>query len=137
MWLLIGLLAGCGSGGDGEGRSGADKPESAGREGVNFAAVRASDGIGWDALAYGVLRADSNTGCIWLEDEEGQPARQLLLEGDYEVAFENEPVTVLRGGEVVAEVGQQVQVGGGNSPTTLGVAGCPVSVGIWLGRFSP
>jgi hypothetical protein len=56
--------------------------------------VRAGDDIGMEALVYGVLRADGNSGCIWLEDEQGSARHQLLLTGDYEVVFEDEPVTV-------------------------------------------
>lgn len=112
-----------------------ETPEVAAGEGVNFAAVRPGSGEGMDALAHGVLRANSGTGCIWLEGDDGQPIGQLLLQGDYEVVFEDEPVIVRRDGEVVAEVGQQVQVAGGYSQATAGVEGCPVSTGVWLGRF--
>lgn len=104
-------------------------------EGVNHAAVRPGSEVGEDALTYGVLRADSGTGCIWLEGADGQASNQLLLQGDYEVVFEDEPVTVRRDGEVVAEVGRQVEVAGGYSHNTAGVEGCPVRTVVWLGRF--
>lgn len=104
-------------------------------EGVNHAAVRPGGEGGEDALTSGVLRADSGTGCIWLEGADGQASNQLLLQGDYEVVYEDEAVTIRRDGEVVAEVGQHVEVAGGYSDKTADVQGCPVSTVVWLGRF--
>jgi hypothetical protein len=111
-------------------------PGLAPEEAVARAAVRPGDGSSRDqALASGVLRADPSTGCLWLEQEEGSGGSQLLLVGDdYRVNFSADPPEVLDGDDVVARVGEQVEVGGG-AGTVGGVPGCPFEGPIFFGYF--
>lgn len=89
-----------------------------------------------DALAFGTLRADAATGCLWLEGPDGEPTGELLLQGDsYRVDFAASPAAVLDGDELVARVGDKVEVGGGSTDEFSGVEGCPVHGGIFLGHF--
>lgn len=88
------------------------------------------------AALPGTLRADRKTGCLWLEGEAGKPTAQLLLQGDsYRVDFSDSPPTVRDGDDVVATVGQQVEVGGGHTARVQGVEGCPVGASTFLGYF--
>lgn len=89
-----------------------------------------------EASAFGTLRADAATGCLWLEGAGGAPTVQLLLQGDsYRVDFTQSPAAVLDGDKVVARAGADVQVGGGSTDEDSGVEGCPVSRGVFLGYF--
>ena len=122
------LLAGCG---------GADV--GAAEPSVDRAAVRPApaDGVWYEAQAVGVLRADPVTGCLWIEAPDGTFELPLLLQGDsYRVDFDASPAAVLDGDTVVAKVGEQIDVGGGNAdPAEAGVDGCPVTGHIFLGYF--
>lgn len=132
-WLIVPAvsmaLAGCGT---------FDGPEDPGAEpmaGIDRAAVRpAGDGRN-EALASGILRADPKSGCLWLEQPDGSVGAQLLLQGEeYRVDFSDEPATVREDGEVVAKVGDRVEVGGGFGAGP-GVPGCSVSAPAFLGYF--
>jgi len=126
--LLVPLvLAGCG-GLD----VGADEPS------VDRAAVRPVPANGgMEARAVGVLRADPVTGCLWIETPDAPGEMPLLLQGDsYRVDVDASPAAVLDGDTVVAKVGEQIDVGGGNAdPAEAGVEGCPVMGTIFLGYF--
>ena len=122
------LLAGCG-----RADVGAAEPS------VDRAAVRPdpADGVWREAQAVGVLRADPVTGCLWIEAPDAPGGMPLLLQGDsYRVDFDASPAAVLDGDTVVAKVGDQIDVGGGNAgPAEAGVEGCPVTGHIFLGSF--
>lgn len=103
---------------------------------VSRAAVRDGGVSRMLAGFHGTLRADPESGCLWLEGESGQPTAQLLLQGDsYRVDFSDYPATVRNGDAVVATVGQQVDGGGGYTTRVQGVAGCPVDASTFLGYF--
>ena len=91
-----------------------------------------------DGLIRGTLRADPSTGCLWLEEQGGEPLTQLLIQGDYRVDFSQAPVTVLDGETVAARVGERVNVGGGFvAPGQVEVVqGCPAMTSAWLGYFA-
>jgi hypothetical protein len=116
---------------------GESPPSGSASDDVSRAAVRSSNGINMLALKMGVLRADAESGCLWLEGETGEPTGQLLLQGDsYSVNFADSPPTVRDGDEVVAAVGEQVQVGGGYTDRVQVVPNCPAGGGRgFLGRF--
>lgn len=123
-------LSGCGGGG--ETLAASTEPPSE-RE---TAAVRPAGEFRMQALGRGTLRADPDTGCLWLETEAGKPTKQLLLQGEsYRVDFSTSPVSILDGETVVARVGEQVEVGGGFTERVQGVEGCPVTAGTYLGYF--
>lgn len=123
---LLALLAACAA-------AGADGSPAS--DDVSRAAVRDGGDIRRLAAASGTLRADPNTGCLWLEREDGKPTAQLLLQGeDYKVDFSQSPATVLAGDTVVATVGKRVEVGGGYTKRVEGVERCPVA-GTFLGYF--
>lgn len=129
-FLLAFLLPLTACGGDGS------PTASTSATGVERAAVRPA-GDGRDqALATGVLRADPNSGCLWLEQPDGSVGAQLLLYGnEYRVDFSSVPASIRDGDDVVARVGQPVEVGGGFGSTDDGVAGCPVAPPSFLGYF--
>jgi hypothetical protein len=88
------------------------------------------------AAFFGTLRADPKSGCLWLEGDSGNPTAQLLLQGNsYRVEFSDSPATVRNGDDVVATVGQRVEVGGGFTDSVKGVEGCPAAAGTVLGYF--
>jgi hypothetical protein len=100
------------------------------------AAVRPAGEVRMLALGTGTLRADPDTGCLWLETEAGKPTRQLLLQGEsYRVDFSTSPASIRDGETVVARVGERVEVGGGFTERVRGVEGCPVTAGTFLGYF--
>ena len=106
---------------------------------LSRAAVRPApaDGVYEEALATGVLRADPATGCLWLEDQDGAPTVQLLLQGDaYRVDLAAAPMAVLDGEIVVALVGDRIEVGGGFTDRESGVEGCPVRPSVFVGYFT-
>lgn len=108
-------------------------PESS--NAVERAAVRPAEEAREEALAGGVLRADPESGCLWLEQPDGSVGSQLLLYGEeYRVDFSTSPASVRDGDDVVARIGEQVEVGGG-SRADDGVAGCPVPAPSFLGYF--
>ena len=103
--------------------------------GVERAAVRPAGDGREEALASGVLRADPESGCLWLEQPDGSVGPQLLLYGEeYRVDFSTEPASIRDEDDVVARVGERVEVGGGFGADD-GVAGCPVSAPSFLGYF--
>ena len=125
--LLTGLcLLGC----SGENRA----SEPADAAGPERAAVRPATDSYDQAMALGVLRADPQSGCLWLEQAGGSVGVELLLYGEqYRVDFSTDPPSVLDGERVVARVGESVEVGGGMGPG--GVTGCPVQAPSFLGYF--
>lgn len=86
-----------------------------------------------EALILGTLRAESSTGCLWLEGEGGEQLTQLLLQGDYRVDFSQDPAAVFDGDSVAARVGDRVDVAGGFTEPVDGVEGCPATAATWLG----
>lgn len=103
---------------------------------VAEAAVRPAGEARMEALAQGVLRADAESGCLWLEHEDGRPAAELLLHGEsYRVDFSAAPASVLDGGTVVARAGELVEVTGGFTDRVEGVEGCPADADTFLGGF--
>lgn len=103
--------------------------------GIERAAVRPAGDGREEALASGVLRADPKSGCLWLEQPDGSVGAQLLLYGEeYRVDFSTKPASIRDGDDVVARVGEQVEVGGGFG-TDDGVTDCPVSAPSFLGYF--
>lgn len=124
------VLSGCGGGGESLAVSAQPSSE---RE---TAAVRPAGEFRMQALGMGTLRADPETGCLWLETEAGKPTKQLLLQGEsYRVDFSVSPAAILDGETVVARVGERVEVGGGFTQRVQGVTGCPVTAGTYLGYF--
>lgn len=110
--------------------------QTADKAGVSRAAVRPAPANGSyeEALANGVLRADSATGCLWLEQSDGGINTQLLLQGEhYSVDFGASPAAVLAGDTVVARIGDRVEVVGGLNDRDAGVEGCPVPPPVYLG----
>lgn len=103
---------------------------------VEQAAVRPGSPVRHQALAFGVLRADSDTGCLWLEGPDGNASAQLLLQGEsYSVDFDTSPAVVMDGNLIVARVGDHVRVGGGSTDKSAPVPGCPVTAPTFLGYF--
>lgn len=103
---------------------------------ITRAAVRPGGGVLMQAQARGTLRADPATGCLWLELESGTTSPQLLLQGAaYWVDFSTNPPVIMYGDDIVATVGEVVEVGGGYSELVQGVAGCPATGGTFLGYF--
>lgn len=114
------------------------RPKSADTAGVSRAAVlpASADGSHQEALAKGLLRADTASGCLWLEQPDGGSRTQLLLQGEaYSVDFGASPAAVLDGSTIVARVGDEVQAGGGLSDDEAGVDGCPVPPPVYVGYF--
>ena len=76
------------------------------------------------------------SGCLWLEQPDNAIRIQLLLAGgEYRVDFSDDPPTVRDDGDVVAQVGERVEVGGGFPATDDGVRDCPVQTPAFLGHF--
>ena len=91
--------------------------------GVDRAAVRPADDGREEAEATGVLRAEPESGCLWLEQTDCQVGAQLLLDGNqYWMDFSTAPASVRDDGDVVARVGEQVEVGGRFAPRTASKA---------------
>lgn len=75
------------------------------------------------ALADGVLGGDPATGCLWFErDGERTP---LVVEHDSaHLDVEATPAVVRDGDQVRAELGQDVELGGGFADLAAAVPGC-------------
>ena len=133
IWLALPAislaLTGCGA------FDGPADPGSDAMAGIDRAAVRPAGEGRNEALASGILRADPKSGCLWLEQPDGSVGAQLLLQGEeYQVDFSDDPASVREEGDVVATVGDRVEVGGGYG-TDDGVRGCSVSAPTFLGYF--